>query len=238
MAPKILTLPGKLRRVLREYGLWGTLEYGKSYVWERTPWGRRVRDAKDPFDERFGTDTSGVVDLDKLAIESDNRRHGVRYQATPPVAFAEMIASLPIRFEDHAFVDFGSGKGRALLLASDFPFRQITGVEFSPTLHAIAEENLRRYRSSSQRCTRLRSVCLDALELPLPDTPAVLYFYNPFAEEVMSRLLGRVRRSLEERPRSIYVIFYHAVLRELLAKLGPLELFRETPKYCIYRSRA
>jgi len=45
-------------------------------------------------------------------------------------------------FHDFIFIDLGSGKGRTLLMASDYPFRRIVGVELLLALHQIAQENL------------------------------------------------------------------------------------------------
>ena len=63
-----------------------------------------------------------------------------------------------------AFVDMGSGKGRALLVASELPFAKIVGVELSQELHQIAEENVRRYRPESQLCTAFFLHCMNAVE--------------------------------------------------------------------------
>src|SRR5712691_7133679 len=57
------------------------------------------------------------------------------YQPTEPVLFEEMLASIKIDFRNFTFIDLGSGKGRVLLLASDYPFRQIVGVELLPALN-------------------------------------------------------------------------------------------------------
>src|SRR3984957_16081124 len=50
------------------------------------------------------------------------------YQPTESVLFHEMIAALENRagfdFPTFTFVDLGSGKGRTLLMASDYPFRR------------------------------------------------------------------------------------------------------------------
>ncbi len=74
------------------------------------------------------------------------------YQPTDPALFQEIMASLPIEFEQFAFVDLGSGKGRTLLMASEYPFKRIVGVELIAELHRAAEENIRDYRSPTQRC--------------------------------------------------------------------------------------
>jgi tRNA1(Val) A37 N6-methylase TrmN6 len=56
------------------------------------------------------------------------------------------------------FVDFGSGKGRVLLIASQFPFCQVIGVEFDRRLHAIAQENIRLFDGPRQCHRDIRTV--------------------------------------------------------------------------------
>ncbi len=64
------------------------------------------------------------------------------YQPTDAALFQEMMSSLPIAFSEFTFVDLGSGKGRTLLMASEYPFRRIVGVEILPELHRAAEKNI------------------------------------------------------------------------------------------------
>ncbi len=66
-----------------------------------------------------------------------------------PNIFTTRISSLLIDYRQFVFVDFGFGKGTALLLATEFPFKRIIGVEFSPELHRIAEENIKRFPKNS-----------------------------------------------------------------------------------------
>jgi predicted RNA methylase len=40
------------------------------------------------------------------------------------------------------FVDIGSGKGRALIIAAEYAFKRIIGVEYSPSLATICRRNL------------------------------------------------------------------------------------------------
>ncbi len=108
------------------------------------------------FDRVHGVDTEGDLDgwtyLSDLNIASPNWIHGKNYAAVEPERFRALMAALPINFSEFTFVDFGSGKGRALLLASEYPFKKILGLEFSPELHDVAVANIRRYRSESQKC--------------------------------------------------------------------------------------
>src|SRR6202165_2780171 len=89
-----------------------------------------------------------------------------------------MMARLPIEFDQFTFIDLGSGKGRTLLMASEYPFMRIVGVELIAELHQAAEENIRAYRSATQQCRQIEAVCADASEFVFPETPLVLYLFN------------------------------------------------------------
>jgi hypothetical protein len=111
------------------------------------------------FDREYGVDTDGKFGgwtyLSDLDIPSPNWFDANDYAAIEPLRFKRVLAKLNIAFEDYTFVDYGSGKGRALLLASEFPFKRIIGLEFSPELHSIAEDNIRRCRSRPQKCREI-----------------------------------------------------------------------------------
>ena len=123
------------------------------------------------------------------------------YQPTEPAAFHEMLDALQQRdqastFRDFTFLDLGSGKGRTLLMASDYPFRRIVGVELLPALHQIAQENLRLYKNDAQKCFALEAICGDANEFPFPDEPLVIYMFNPLPESGMRRVCANLEQSL------------------------------------------
>lgn len=58
------------------------------------------------------------------------------------------------------------GKGRVLLLASEFPFQQVIGVEIDPRLHHIAQKNIAAYRHPFQKCEDVQSICSDVTRFP------------------------------------------------------------------------
>ena len=94
------------------------------------------------FDRRDGTDTSGIREMSSLDVSLAVARHGVRYQAADVRLFKRALSLLTLEPSTYVFVDYGSGKGRALLLASLYPFKEVIGVEIAPELHAIAGANI------------------------------------------------------------------------------------------------
>jgi SAM-dependent methyltransferase len=151
----------------------------------------------------LGLDTGRAVRLEGLSIVGANGRYGVLYQPSDTRRVRAALASLPIRHDEFTFIDFGSGKGRVLLVAAAYTFRRIIGVEFAEELHHIAGQNIRR---ALGRDTRAEAVCCDAAEYELPNDPLVLYFYNPFMAPIMRRVMANVSLSLRRASRPAYVI--------------------------------
>lgn len=172
------------------------------------------------FDRKHGTTTSRVIALASLEISSENVQHGVYYEPTPTRVFRHIMRSLTIAHERFTFCDLGSGLGRTLLLASDYPFHAIVGVEFSETLHRIAEENIRIYRSSRQKCFAIRSTWMDAAEWPIPDEPTVFFLYNPFLPPVMTRVLTNIKESLDRAPREVVIVYYNPLSAHVIEDFG------------------
>src|SRR5262245_21969711 len=179
--------------------------------------------AAGDFDQEFGTDTGGVVPLWKLQIQSPYREHGVRYQASEPDFVRAAIESLPIRPEEFLYVDIGSGKGRTLLVASEYPFRRVIGVEFSPELNAVANENIRRYLSPRRKCSDVSSICADAVGWEFPAEDTTFFLYNPFGEDVLQRVLRNLRASLAQTERRIYIVYSNPLFAQPLDNADFLE---------------
>src|SRR5688572_3346622 len=93
------------------------------------------------FDWKYGTDTMRWVDRSQLETESVNRSHSAPYRATKVGPLLQLLDKLHLP-RDCNFLDIGSGKGRVLLIASQYGFRKIVGIEFSPELCAIARKNV------------------------------------------------------------------------------------------------
>lgn len=154
-------------------------------------------------DRRRGVSTTSAVKDGELGI-TDRRNHW--YVATDYQTFQSVMRHVPIRPGADVFVDFGSGKGRIVLLAAAFPFRRIIGVEFSRQLHATAQQNLEAIRPTLF-CQEIELVHADATRWPIPAEATVLFFFNPFEGEVLAQVFDNIRRSLGAAPRPLTIIY-------------------------------
>jgi hypothetical protein len=191
-------------------------------------WDMRRVDACEGFDRRFATDTGLSFRLSDLKAVGGDVQALWRYNPTLAAPFGRLITATELPFHDYVFIDLGSGKGRALMLASDYPFRRIVGVELSPRLHRIAERNLAIYRSPRQRCKRFELRCMDAGDFEFPLEPTLLYLFQPFPRDVFGRVLERLARSLMNHPRAFRLVYQNPLFHSLVLDTGLFSLERRS----------
>ncbi len=201
------------------------------YLRDSLPDRRRQRygDAGYDWDHRVDTTSATVGWRDRLLGQFLSA-----YQPTDPELFHEMLGALKIDFSAFTFIDLGSGKGRTLLMAADYPFRRVLGVELLPELNRAAQENIGKYRKDSQKCFAIESVCGDARNFVFPLEPTVLYLFNPVAEAGLRQIMVELEKSLVEKPRAVQVLYHNPLLEHVLEKSGALKKISGTQQYSIY----
>ena len=191
----------RLVKSLRNHGIGGTL----SRAWRpRPPVLPPNPPLIHPFDRLHGTDTSGFIQGGYLLFDNPSGAYTVAYYGISPSTLMQALTELTIQHERFTFVDIGCGKGRALLIAARFPFRRLLGVDYSAELCAIARANLATQPGATERTTILTQ---DAATLVFPETPLLIFLYDPFLEKVLKRFLANLERQLRRSPRETYVLY-------------------------------
>lgn len=187
------------------------------------------------FDWRHGVHTTGDLLVPEMdAVTQDTALAGF-YHPSHPRSGRRILSLLPI--EDHSrytFIDMGSGKGLMLLLAAEHPYKAVRGVEFSRKLHAVAADNIEHYTNPRQRCFDVQSVNVDARNYEFPQTPLVIYLFNPFRHELLGQVLKNLDASVAAAPRDVLVVYMNPLDAYLFAKL---EHIKETPLRPVENSR-
>jgi hypothetical protein len=203
------------------------------FLRESTPENRRRRygDVEYDWDHRVDTTSATVTGRSRLLGVFHSP-----YQPSEPTLFHEMLQSMRVDFTGFTFVDLGSGKGRTLLMASEYPFQKIIGVELLPELHQVAMENLRKYASETQRCFALAAVCADAREFQFPEEPTVLYLFNPLPESGLASVIRNLEESLPQPPRQVYFLYHNPLLEGVLLSSPVLRKTAGTHQYSLFSS--
>jgi len=181
--------------------------------------------AVHPFDVAHGTETSGllpgtVIARGTTAAPSDLTAY---YGIAPSILRAlldlwlrELHPLAPI--ERTVFLDVGAGKGRAMLLASEYPFLRIEGIELNPKLADIARRNITVWESAPQSAM-LAPIALhedDATRMPLPQEPLLAHLFHPFEDRLLRRFLRHVEKDISAHLRPLDLLYVNAEHDSLL----------------------
>jgi SAM-dependent methyltransferase len=176
------------------------------------------------------------VDLRGVSVQSlglDERR-SIWYSDSGGADLDTVFRTLSISPDD-SLLDFGCGKGGALITLSRFPFAHVDGIEISPDLAQTARRNLERLRISESRI-----FCCDATEFTKLDAYTHLYMYHPFLEPVMKLVLQNLCASLQRTPRRLTIVYKNPVCEALVLESGfsPVQDFsHSTDLFRVYRNQ-
>lgn len=178
------------------------------------------------FDECYGTDTGGIVWLTNPW--SEHFRGGARYEGSTPELCRWAIENSEINPEEYCFVDIGCGKGRPLIIASEYGFDRLIGVDYSRRLCSVAKHNIAKCHIRNALIA-----CADATQFAYPTRNTFAFFYHPFAD---LELLNAVLLKLRESTRACQlVVAYLGTARDTLNTYSWLQQYRQQQTLTLFR---
>jgi SAM-dependent methyltransferase len=189
------------------------------------------------FDLSRNVRTSGNVSLQTAGIAVEELGDSELYQPARPAHIRQALREIPVRdVSGFSYVDLGSGKGRTLFVAAEFPFERITGVEFSRSLHDQACANIRRFRFWKRRCRDIQCFHGNAKNFLFPDGKIVLYMFNPFGSATMRQVLSNLEDSLRLHPRHVIAVLLWPRCEDQVARVEGMHRTRKTRQYQIFEA--
>jgi len=175
-----------------------------------------------------------TIELDRLktiSVKGDNLNHGSIYQACNYYILEKGFDYLGSTClsgrqvnENKNFTDFGCGKGRAMVVAAHYGFNNITGIDFAKALCLLAEKNIQNTRTLFP-LTKFNIICDDVVNYRIQKDQTVFFFFNPFDEVVMLKVVKNILSSLKEKERKIYIMYANPVHKEIFLSAGFEEEF-------------
>jgi SAM-dependent methyltransferase len=189
------------------------------------------RQAVHTFDLKYGTDTGGYLGPHEIRSGGIHDAMNNGYSAVAPSVFREVcrrwratLSSSAARIAAYSFVDVGAGKGRALLLAAELPFRKVIGVELSKELARIAQKNTTIWKRLGRPRAKIRVMHEDAMEFRWPRTPLLVYLNNPFDCALVERLASRLAAAAVSGPGLIDILYLNPACTDALVQGGSFKL--------------
>lgn len=182
------------------------------------------------FDLNYGVDTSGLLERDHLRTGHVNDTHNTAYFGVPPSRFVHAIErwrATPETLPSHEyrFVDVGCGKGRAVLLASRMPFRDVIGIELNPDLATTARNNLQQWREQADSPVPTSILCANAPTVlaDLLSGATLLYVYNPFRAPVLRQMLAVILAQRESLKAVVDILYLYPEHEEVFLEFTQFE---------------
>jgi len=189
-------------------------------------WRRRLREGAHPFDRANGVTTAGILPAFLLRSGSAADGEITAYVGVAASVLRTALAAIP-DIETFSFVDLGAGMGRALVVASEFPFRAVVGIEICPELCAIAARNAETIRRKHPERARIEVREGDASRPALPDGPLVLMLYFAFGPDATRQLIELTAAAANSR--EIYLLCVNPVLGALIDEHASFERWYAEP---------
>jgi 16S rRNA G966 N2-methylase RsmD len=164
-------------------------------------------------EKRLGVETAEIARLKNLGI---NRMDSHDYLPIAYYAIYSILRKIPLPKWKGVFLDYGAGKGRAVVAAAQFPFKKVIGVEISKELTNMAKLNIAKLKHKKTKCIEVHSI--NAADFVVPEEVNIIYFYNPFKDKVLQKTVNNIHFSFNRYPRKIFIVFFKDALFEKIVE--------------------
>ena len=174
---------------------------------------------------KYNINTIKPESLDSLTIAEGDKSKSSPYEALNYFILENLLGNFCKLFpREKSLIDVGSGKGRVMVAAAHYGFKNITGVDFAKELCAAAERNINKIKKKFPGTT-FKIFCKDILNYAINADDKVFFLFNPFNKEIMEKFLEKIDRSVKEHRRTIYFIYANPQQKEILIQKSYQEIF-------------
>ena len=174
-------------------------------------------DHEHTWDQRLRIQTTGRE-------ESHADQHHHPYEPTP-YRVLERLADSGLIGEGDVVLDYGCGKGRVGFFLAHEAKAKTIGIEYDDGIYERALEN----KKSALSGGKTAFVLTNAEAYAVPPEVNRCYFFNPFTEEILHKVLARILESYYDHPREILLFFYYPADEYIsgLMRVEELEFYDE-----------
>jgi SAM-dependent methyltransferase len=170
-------------------------------------------------ERKYNLDTIELDRLKTITVKGENLNHASIYQACNYYILEKGFDYLASINENKNIADFGCGKGRAMIVAAHYGFKNITGIEFAKALCLSAEKNIQEIQQLYP-LAKFNIICDDVVNYKIEKNQTAFFFFNPFDEVIMLKVVKNILSSLKENERKIYLMYANPVHKDIFLSAG------------------
>lgn len=136
--------------------------------------------------------------------DSNSDQYRYPYEPTPYCVLERLANSGLVRKKD-VVLDYGCGKGRVDFFLSYQTRSKTIGIEYDERIYRGAIEN----KGTAVAGSHAEFVLTRAEEYDVPPEVNRCYFFNPFAVELLRKVMAKMIASYYDSPREMFLFFYY-----------------------------
>jgi SAM-dependent methyltransferase len=187
----------RLTSLLRNSGVRQTIAAGVSVVEDRY---------LHSFDRIFNVQTNGVIELATTSVDPEKLADANVYAPVNAWGLRKLLRRLQLP-KWSRFADLGCGLGRPIILAADYGFSKVTGIDFAPELCAKARENVATSRLTAGQKETIEIIQADVINYLDRADDDVFFMFRPFSLNLFRSVVSKLTNYAEQRSRCITVIY-------------------------------
>ena len=177
------------------------------------------------WERKLGISTLGIEALpEEISKDQYKEQQFHHYQGASFYILMETFKHIPESFKEGSFIDYGCGKGRVMVVAALSGFKKIMGLDIDERLLVQARKNISLSQAKFNG-SEFEILHADATQFVVPDNASVLFFFNPFGEEVMRQVCHQVLKSLERNKRQLLIVYVNPKFLNVWNEIGAKEVF-------------
>lgn len=186
------------------------------------------------FDRRYRIRTSGIIYLPTTSFDPARLADATQYGPINGWGFRKFLRKSGFPRNLH-FVNVGCGLGRACILAAEYGFEKVTGVDLAAELCEGARQNIARCRLPSRRkLAPIDIVQMDGLLYCGQTKADLLLMFRPFSRKLTRQVLDALAGRARSLNKTMTVIF----TERMLVRDSYAPVFAETGSYRALRQAA
>ena len=172
------------------------------------------------FEKKSGIVTRGSVAYNELGIPLELMPH--TYVSGGNIYLKRVLRKIEIKKTD-SIIDLGCGLGSPLFYMAGFPFKNISGIEYSKLIFDSCKANIQKFNDP-----RINVFFGDAGAFDSFDDYNFIFMYNPFGVVTMERVISNICQSYRDNYRKISIIYKNPVYNDMIVQTG---IFRRVSEH-------
>ena len=148
------------------------------------------------FDFYYRVETRQMIEPSEMDIDEADLKDTKRYQGSHVRILRKAFREIGMDLSGYHFIDLGSGKGRAMFIASLFGVKKCIGIEIAHKIQEICKKNIDTFcRRTGIDREKFELFQGNAMDYNISTSNNLIYLFNPFNLNIVELVAQKLKNS-------------------------------------------